>query len=345
MPFELEAYDVLKSRSLRSPALRSPHTGRPRRQLITPIPDYQGGFHLQPLPQPQRERELMEELERLRVSSSQARLSAPSNLFTPLLDVPVDSYGRSRSLSPSPTPSHSDSAYSSYRGQPHQTPLHLSPTHPHTSASERNLHERGRSPVRNACSRTLREASPEVGLQGRYTGYTEVSVHVPSPSPRRDRTPIAQLFEAQGHGALLSGRQGHDAPGGSRADVPLLNGHSPHNVKKPVPAEDYDISTLTIPKAKRSLGISISGGIESKVQPMIKIEKVFSGGAASTNEALKAGLELLSVDGECLHRASHQHAVDVIRRSFSNKAKDPMIFVVKVPRGPSTPRSPRSPAH
>uniref|UniRef100_A0AAV2JPV7 PDZ domain-containing protein n=1 Tax=Knipowitschia caucasica TaxID=637954 RepID=A0AAV2JPV7_KNICA len=38
MPFELEAYDVLKSRSLRSPALRSPHTGRPRRQLITPIP-------------------------------------------------------------------------------------------------------------------------------------------------------------------------------------------------------------------------------------------------------------------------------------------------------------------
>lgn len=35
------------------------------------------------------------------------------------------------------------------------------------------------------------------------------------------------------------------------------------------------------------LGISISGGIESRIQPMIKIEKVFPGGAASTSEALK----------------------------------------------------------
>lgn len=34
-------------------------------------------------------------------------------------------------------------------------------------------------------------------------------------------------------------------------------------------------------------GISISGGMESRIQPMIKIEKIFPGGAASTNEALK----------------------------------------------------------
>lgn len=34
-------------------------------------------------------------------------------------------------------------------------------------------------------------------------------------------------------------------------------------------------------------GISISGGMESRVQPMIKIERIFPGGAASTNEALK----------------------------------------------------------
>lgn len=34
-------------------------------------------------------------------------------------------------------------------------------------------------------------------------------------------------------------------------------------------------------------GISISGGLESRVQPVIKIEKIFPGGAASTNEALK----------------------------------------------------------
>lgn len=34
-------------------------------------------------------------------------------------------------------------------------------------------------------------------------------------------------------------------------------------------------------------GISISGGIESKVQPMVKIEKIFPGGAASTSNVLK----------------------------------------------------------
>ncbi|CAF98681.1 unnamed protein product, partial [Tetraodon nigroviridis] len=79
------------------------------------------------------------------------------------------------------------------------------------------------------------------------------------------------------------------------------------------------------------LGISISGGIESRIQPMIKIEKVFPGGAASTNEALKAGYELLSVDGESLQGVMHRHAVDVIRRAFSNKDKDPMVLVVRVP--------------
>uniref|UniRef100_A0A8C6UXH6 PDZ domain containing 7a n=1 Tax=Neogobius melanostomus TaxID=47308 RepID=A0A8C6UXH6_9GOBI len=354
MPFELEAYDVLKSRSLRSPALRSPQGGTPRRHLVTPVPDYQGGFHLQPIQEPQRERHLVEELERLRISSQQPGHPSPSRLFTPLLDVPVDRYGRSRSLSPSPSPSplHSDSAYSSYRGQPllsrHRRENSAFRTYEEVSRPERreSVPERGRSPVRRS---TVREASPDTGVQGCYRGYTELSVHVPSPS-HRERTPIADVFEvprdrspagsrgdvplrdrspAQSRGDVpLRDR----SPAQSRQDVLLVNGHLPNMVKKspPVLAEDYDITVLTIPKAKQSLGISISGGIESKVQPMIKIEKVFPGGAASTNEELKAGYELLSVDGESLHRATHQHAVDVIRRSFSNKAKDPMIFVVKV---------------
>lgn len=38
-----------------------------------------------------------------------------------------------------------------------------------------------------------------------------------------------------------------------------------------------------------SLGISISGGIESKVQPMVKIEKIFPGGAAFLSGALQVG--------------------------------------------------------
>ncbi|CAG06552.1 unnamed protein product, partial [Tetraodon nigroviridis] len=79
-------------------------------------------------------------------------------------------------------------------------------------------------------------------------------------------------------------------------------------------------------------GISISGGMESKVQPVVKIEKIFPGGAASTCEVLKAGFELVSVDGISLQGVTHQHAVDIIRKAFSNKAKDPMVFMVKVPK-------------
>lgn len=46
----------------------------------------------------------------------------------------------------------------------------------------------------------------------------------------------------------------------------------------------------------------------------------------------QAGFELVSVDGASLQGVTHQHAVDVIRKAFSNKAKDPMVFVVKVPK-------------
>lgn len=53
---------------------------------------------------------------------------------------------------------------------------------------------------------------------------------------------------------------------------------------------------------------------------------------------------MLSVDGESLQGVTHQHAVDAIRRAFSNKAKDLMVFVVKVPKVSTTPTSPRGPA-
>ncbi|KAG7216347.1 hypothetical protein INR49_021752 [Caranx melampygus] len=263
MPFELEAYDILKSRSMRSPALRSPRSGTPRRHLITPIPDYRGGFHLQTVQDTQRECQLIEELERLRLSGQQSGHLHPSRAFTPLLDVPVDNYAstvRSRSLSPSPNHSFllTDSSHSTQRGHSQKRRQNGDEVSL-LSVSDRGdvSPERGRSPVRNCQRRVRREASPDSvdGRRSRQEGFTEVS-------------------------------------------------------------------------------ISISGGIESKIQPMIKIEKIFPGGAASTNEALKAGYELLSVDGESLQGATHQHAVDVIRRAFSDKAKDPMVFVVKVPTSP-----------
>ncbi|KAK1905846.1 PDZ domain containing protein 7 [Dissostichus eleginoides] len=315
MPFELEAYDILKSRSVRSPALRSPRSGTPRRHLITPVPDYRGGFHLQPVQDTQPERQLIEDFERLRFSGQQSGHLPPSRAFTPLLDVPVDSYtsstGRTRSLSPSPTHSLllTESPHSTQRGrQPHRSPNRRENGASRyddvslLSASDRGYLDRGRSPVRNGHGRARRE--------------------------RKGRTPLSDVFEPQRDKSPSTGRESSQQ----------LNGHSQngHGVKRRAP-EEYEINTLTITKAKQSLGISISGGMESRVQPMIKIEKIFPGGAASTNESLKAGYELLSVDGESLQGVTHQHAVDVIRRAFSNKAKDPMVFMVKVPKVPSSP--------
>ncbi|XP_058507327.1 PDZ domain-containing protein 7a [Solea solea] len=341
IPFELEAYDTLKSRSMRSPALHSPRSGTPRRHLITPIPDYRGRFHLQSVQNPLGESQLIEELERLRLSGRQSGHLSPAQVFTPLLDVPVDSYSvssaRSRSRSPSSTHSFllTESPHSTHRGR-----------HPHRSPNRREngasqfddssllsvydrkkeaAPERGRSPVRNGHGGERREASPD-SVDGRrqsglQDGFTEVSVRVPS--QRRGRTPLADVFEPS-----------RDS---SRGSSPQVYRHSQtFGVKRGAtpPPEEYKISTLTISKAKQSLGISISGGIESRIQPMIKIEKIFPGGAAATNEALKAGYELLSVDGESLQGVTHQHAVGVIRRAFGNKAKDPMVFVVKVPTNP-----------
>ncbi|XP_019221805.1 PDZ domain-containing protein 7a [Oreochromis niloticus] len=348
MPFELEAYDILKSRSSRSPALRSPRSGTPRRHLITPIPDYKGGFYLQPVHNRLHERRLIEELERLRVSGQRSGHLSPSRAFTPLLDVPVDNYVSSvRSRSPSPLPTHSfllqESPHSTKHGhQPHRSPIRRENGASWydevslLSVSDRGdgAYERGRSPVRNGHGRARREGSPDsiYGRQRRQEGYTEVSVHVPS--QRRGRTPLAEVFDPQRE----------KSPSKASGSAQQVNGHSQNGQQvkgsQTLPPKECEIATLTISKAKQSLGISVSGGVESRIQPMIKIEKIFPGGAASTNQALKAGYELLSVDGESLQGVTHQHAVDVIRRAFSNKAKEPMVFVVKVPKVSTDPSSP-----
>ncbi|KAL0964612.1 hypothetical protein UPYG_G00326440 [Umbra pygmaea] len=351
-PFELEAYEILKSRSLRSSALRSPRSGTPRRHLITPVPDYRGGFQLQPAQESERNRQLIEELERLRVSGLQGGVLPPSRNFTPLLDVPVDSYHTyhtPRSRSPSPSPPNWLLTQSPHTIRRPPQPNHV----PHRRDSGASRHydgtsslldgpaqEAGRSPVRNGLDRRSRrdqwEGIPE-RRGGTGDGYTEVSVHVP---PKNTQLPLDRVFEPQdrspsterGGGAQmhrgkekqLNGRLPGRSPGRSP------NGQREHATAAPV--QEYELTAVTISKAKQSLGISISGGMESRLQPVIKIQKIFPGGAASTSDILKEGHELVSVDGESLQRVTHLHAVDVIRRAFSNKAKEPMVFVVKVPK-------------
>uniref|UniRef100_A0A8C1Z188 PDZ domain containing 7a n=1 Tax=Cyprinus carpio TaxID=7962 RepID=A0A8C1Z188_CYPCA len=313
LPFELEAYDILKNRSVRSPVLRSPrHGGTPRRHLITPIPDYHGGFHLQPVQDLERERQLIEDLERLRLAGLPTGRLPPPRAFTPLLDVPVDTYItdslRNRSLSPARLSwLHSESPHGTERitRSPQRRDNSFPRTSHHDSLPSRgdSVPERGRSPYRNG-----HRIKPDKSQNGKEVKYTVMSAH------RRSRTALTQVF----------------APSSDQDWKEPVNGHS--DSQETPPEQEYELTKVSISKTKQSLGISISGGIESKVQPMVKIEKIFPGGAASTSDVLKAGFELVSVDGESLQGVTHQHAVDAIRRAFSNKAKDPMEFIVKVPK-------------
>ncbi|XP_016368069.1 uncharacterized protein LOC107708384 [Sinocyclocheilus rhinocerous] len=315
LPFELETYDILKKRSVRSPVLRSPrHGGTPRRHLITPIPDYRGGFHLQPVQDLERERQLIEDLELLRLAGLPTGRLPPPRAFTPLLDVPVDTYItdslRNRSLSPArPGWPHSESSHGTERiaHSPQRRDNGFPRTSHHDSLTSRGdyVPERGRSPYRNGP-----RIKTDKSQNGKEVKYTVMSAH------RRSRTPLTQVF----------------APSSDQDWKEPVNGHS--DSQETPPEQEYELSTVSISKTKQSLGISISGGIESKVQPMVKIEKIFPGGAASTSDVLKAGFELVSVDGESLQGVTHPHAVDAIRRAFSNKAKDPMEFIVKVPKNP-----------
>ncbi|XP_060780677.1 PDZ domain-containing protein 7a [Neoarius graeffei] len=314
MPFELEAYDILKSRSVRSPILRSAwHGGAPRRQLITPIPDYRGGFQLQAVQDLERDRQLMQELERLRLAGLPTGKLPPPRVFTPLLDIPVDSYIsgsiRQHSLSP-PRPKQllDESPHSTeWRGR---SPKRQEHDLPQMASHGNTTPERGRSLYRNGHGKATRARSGN----GREVKYTVMSAH------RRSRTPLTQVF-----GPDMSQNQ---------MEREQTNGHagSSENSQDSLSVQECELTTVFISKCKQSLGISISGGIESKVQPVVKIEKIFPGGAASTSGVLKAGFELVSIDGESLQGVTHQHAVDAIRKAFSNKAKEPMEFVVKIPK-------------
>ncbi|XP_040462925.1 PDZ domain-containing protein 7 isoform X2 [Falco naumanni] len=285
MPLELEAFDALKSRSVRSPALRPAHHDvPPKRHLITPVPDYRGGFLLKPVgaPEPEEAGGLQASPARLRASPSPRRLHPRA--YTPLPDVPVDAYACTSHSPPAAGP------------RPPNWLLAEPPPgegHGHSRSPRPTWH---REPPRTA---------PDRGAEvlGR---------------PRRARSPLAPLY---------------GGPGGERGAGAATNGPGDAGGEEEE-EEEYRLLTVTLSKLKHSLGISISGGIESRAQPVVKIEKIFPGGAAFLSGILKAGQELVSVDGESLQNVTHQRAVDIIRQAYRNKAKEPMELVVRVPGAP-----------
>ncbi|KAA8581304.1 hypothetical protein FQN60_002885 [Etheostoma spectabile] len=344
-PIEVEAYDILKYRSIQTPLLRSPTSGRaPKRRLITPIPDYRGRFELHNAEEVEKESHLLDKLEKLSVSGPRRsrEKSHPSRSFTPLLDIPVDGYNtESRDLRPpsaNPMLPNWLLASSQDPRPPIRTDIgtirsvHFDEVSLHSTSDKGDTaSERGRSPFRNGHSKSKKEKS---GDRSKDTVFTLQS------AARRSRPSLSQVFRSSPDQRTGSGQMnGHQASSENG-----LNGSEPE--------QEYELKTVSISKTKQSLGktfqvfhitdshscccgvsgISISGGMESKVQPVVKIEKIFPGGAASTCEVLKAGFELVSVDRVSLQGVTHQHAVDIIRKAFSNKAKDPMVFVVKVPK-------------
>ncbi|KAG1930455.1 PDZ domain-containing protein 7 isoform X2 [Pimephales promelas] len=282
-PFEEQAYDILKSRSRRS----SPQTGHaPRRHLITPALDVRGGFELHASEDVEKHNQLLEGLEQLRLSGYQDQ--------NQLLDVPVDAF------------SHSDTLSSS--GTSALLPNWLLAENTRSDSSQTSGHSpSGGAPVRNGHSESTDVLFTVVDL------------------PRHKRPLLSQVF-----GSLKKCHRSTVTPAGQSVQQRLNEERTNDVTVEP----EFELSTVHISKTKQSLGISISGGSESRVQPMVKIERIFPGGAASTSDALRAGFELVSVDGVCLQAVTHQDAVEIIRQAFSNKSIDPMELVVKVPRDP-----------
>ncbi|XP_050002809.1 LOW QUALITY PROTEIN: PDZ domain-containing protein 7 [Alexandromys fortis] len=314
MPVELEAFEALKSRAVRPSALRPTRQDTPpKRHLITPVPDSRGGFYLLPVNDCSEDDhgEIRERLGGLKVSLSASAPRHHHKGIPPLQDVPVDAFSPHRSACTPP---------------PQPPPVAPRPPRPNWLLTEPPSKEE----VQQNQSQTPAQSRSRSRSRGRGKSPGRRSSPSPAPittattangryhRPRKARPSLPRPLDGQE--AKVEARQGPLENG--------VNGMAEETTRK---ASTGELRTVTLSKMKQSLGISISGGIESKVQPTVKIEKIFPGGAAFLCGALQAGFELVAVDGESLEQVTHQRAVDTIRRAYRNKAREPMELVVRVP--------------
>ncbi|KAM9325051.1 PDZ domain-containing protein 7 [Gastrophryne carolinensis] len=325
---EMEAYDALKSRSVTSPALRpAQYDTLPRKHLVTPVPDHRGTFQLKPVDDADSGKSVLGEMERLQVSDSRAIQRTHSKSFTPLEDVPVDSFEDEtaettvkKSSSRPARPNWLLTAPSKRTlDVPQETTNGSTLENGDKSFSMRSRRAQTDKSERSKGSRTTRSKSRE----RKDEAYSVLS------KPKKSRPILSQIFggiSLNPSNTEIKLKPIRSAAPQPEPDQAAQNGFSEDK------EEELEQVTVTISKMKQSLGISISGGIESKIQPMVKIEKIFPGGAAFVSGQLQAGYELVSVDGETLQSVTHQRAVDVIRQSYGNKQKEPMELVVKIPK-------------
>ncbi|XP_077734058.1 PDZ domain-containing protein 7 isoform X4 [Canis aureus] len=296
MPVELEAFEALKGQAVRPPALRPARQDTPpKRHLVTPVPDSRGGFYLLPVNGFSEEEEDGKLRERLGGLQLSLGASAPHHAhkgIPPLQDVPVDAFTPHRSTcTPRPQP-------------PPVAPRPPRPnwllTEPLTPEDPRQSQGQGQGPAQSRSRSHSRSRSRSWG-RGKSPGrrHSPSPAPVPTPStasgryhkPRKARPPLPRPVAGQ-----VAKAGGHQGPSEN------VTGGTARKVAEKAPGGE--LRTVTLSKMKQSLGISISGGIESKVQPMVKIEKIFPGGAAFLSGALQAGFELVAVDGESLEQLS-----------------------------------------
>ncbi|XP_071947204.1 uncharacterized protein [Antedon mediterranea] len=127
----------------------------------------------------------------------------------------------------------------------------------------------------------------------------------------------------------------------NKAEKPVLsNGY--HSEEEPFPLKEilqsarmeYNIEDgpieRVIKKTQTSLGISISGGSDSRQQPQVLIDKVFPGGAAHDDGFIQPGFQLIKVNGRSLHSLTHNQVVEVIRKAYNDANRDRLSITVLI---------------
>lgn len=187
-----------------------------------------GGFELHTSKDKERHNQLLEGIEQLRLSSYQDQNESlhMSGAFSPLLDVPVDTYSHSDSLSSSRAllPNwllaenvRSDSSQTSDNGfaRSDDTCVHS---------------QRGRAPVKNGHSKSKSEGADVL--------FTVVDI------PRHKRPLLSQVF-----GSLKKCHSSTVTPAGQSVQQQLHE--TPTN-------DEFELTTVHISKTKQSLGIQFS---------------------------------------------------------------------------------------
>ncbi|CAC5420329.1 PDZD7 [Mytilus coruscus] len=89
-----------------------------------------------------------------------------------------------------------------------------------------------------------------------------------------------------------------------------------------------DIIVSHVSKQKEMLGLCVSGGVECKRQPQIKVEEVLEDGAAADEPKIQPGMIVLAIDDTDLREATHTDAILTLKKSFKDKKKSTMTIIL-----------------